>query len=448
MSFKRHASNENQSSDVSKAKKAKTLANEIHGACLAGNTEKLKSILIEDRLESAVIEEINKKKTLIELSQNGETEMLKELLKNGVSPNCKNEEGQTPLHIACYNLNADMVKALLNHGANVNTEDNKKESPFVSISICEPHDETVALAIAQNLLKHGADINSRTKEGQTLLRLAAEMGFLSIVLELLKLGADCNLIDFSHQTPLHGVVKYDDNENMQCARELLRHGADINAEDENGDTPLHIASKFGNISVVKELLSHNPIVDIENNEDCTPIFLASVEGHALIIKEFLNCHGELALYEDSLPMVAFWGHLEIVKMLLEHGADVNIRNMDNKGDTPLHYAALNGHLEVVKELLKYGADINAQSDDGQTAIHKLLHGTYIKPYPEQEMLKVMKILLDKTYHINLRIKCNEGRTPLETAIKLDRLVLARKIAEVLCSKPKITDSIYPLKHLL
>ena len=96
MSSKRLASNENQSSDVSKAKKAKTLANEIHQACLAGNTEKVKVLLKEGRLKPSIIKEINKKKTLIELAENRETEILEELLKNGVSPNCKNEDDQTP----------------------------------------------------------------------------------------------------------------------------------------------------------------------------------------------------------------------------------------------------------------------------------------------------------------------------------------------------------------
>ena len=96
MSSKRLASNENQSIDVSKAKKAKTLANEIHQACLAGNTEKVKVLLKEGRLKPSIIKEINKKKTLIELAENRETEILEELLKNGVSPNCKNEDDQTP----------------------------------------------------------------------------------------------------------------------------------------------------------------------------------------------------------------------------------------------------------------------------------------------------------------------------------------------------------------
>ena len=91
------------------------------------------------------------------MSQNGKTEILKELLKNSVNPNCTNDEGQTPLHIACHYSHVDVVMALLNHGANVKAENNKKEYPLVWIDVWKFNEE-VAPIIARKLLEHGGSL--------------------------------------------------------------------------------------------------------------------------------------------------------------------------------------------------------------------------------------------------------------------------------------------------
>ena len=70
--------------------------------------------------------------------------------------------------------------------------------------------------------------------------------------------------------------------------------------------------------------------------------------------------------QTPLHLAATGGHIEIVRLLLEKGADINAR--DIKG-TPLHWAASRGHLEVVRWLVENGADINARDEDGRTALH-------------------------------------------------------------------------------
>ena len=135
--------------------------------------------------------------------------------------------------------------------------------------------------------------------------------------------------------------------------------------------------------------------------------------------------------------------------ILEHGVEVDQRDKEFANTTPLHDAAENGQLATVKLFLVYGADINAQTDGGETILHTVLHGRNLEePYPEQKLLEVMEELLDEKYKINLKLRCSKGLTPLETAIKLGRLKMARRLSKFLCAEPKITDSIYPLKHLL
>ncbi len=65
-----------------------------------------------------------------------------------------------------------------------------------------------------------------------------------------------------------------------------------------------------------------------------------------------------------LHEAAAMGHLEVARLLLERGADVNAKN--KHGFTPLHFAAGIGHTDVAKLLLEHGADVNAKDEHGRT----------------------------------------------------------------------------------
>lgn len=105
---------------------------------------------------------------------------------------------------------------------------------------------------------------------------------------------------------------------------------------QSGWVPLHHAASNGNIKAVRVLLEHGAEVDARNFGGFTPLHWAAAEGH-----------------------------LDCVQLLLEHGADIEAVTKD--GWPPLHMAARWDRVELVKFLLEEGADPNARTKDGRSA---------------------------------------------------------------------------------
>lgn len=75
------------------------------------------------------------------------------------------------------------------------------------------------------------------------------------------------------------------------------------------------------------------------------------------------------------------GHLEIIKILLDAGADIN-QNSNTTGCTPLYLAARNGHIDIVKELIRRGADVNLPNNDGMTPIRSAVYHGHVNVMKE------------------------------------------------------------------
>ena len=116
----------------------------------------------------------------------------------------------------------------------------------------------------------------------------------------------------------------------------------INATDDDGDKPLHIACEFGNASVVEWILSKPELgaeVNALNSNALTPIFLVCLKG-------YIGTDG-VGSRTETVKM----NRLQIVKMLVEKGANLNFKR-EKVELTPLHWAAYNDDAELVRYLLK------------------------------------------------------------------------------------------------
>ncbi|ETV89338.1 hypothetical protein, variant 1, partial [Aphanomyces astaci] len=159
---------------------------------------------------------------------------------------------------------------------------------------------------------------------------------------------------------------------LHCQILADMHHADVNeisvveSSDEfgKGQTPLHIASRFGHVSIVQYLLSLHAVPNFQDEEGNTPLHYASNE---LIAEVFLahngKCNPNIPNNRGQVPLhlAAMRGDIGVVSLLVHHGADITA--VDEEGQTAFHVAAANGYASVVLVLLKMSEDRAMESKD-------------------------------------------------------------------------------------
>jgi ankyrin repeat protein len=185
---------------------------------------------------------------------------------------------------------------------------------------------------------------------------------------------------------------------LEIVKLLLAKGAAVDADDQKV-VPLIEASRTGHFEIVHLLLANGANVNAKDKTGMTALIGAS--GQISWVLDSAMTSGRLGRKQlktcDFHHRGHLQGYLDIIKLLLINGADINIK--EHSGNTALTYAALTGQLDTTKLLLDNRADINTKTNDGDTILMSMLqHGGNID---------VMKLLLAKGIDINVRNKRNE-----------------------------------------
>ena len=205
-----------------------------------------------------------------------------------------------------------------------------------------------------------------------------------------------------------------------------KHPEQINARGGRRGTPL-AAALHGKHFVVAELLYRNGAsVDIRDAHSNTPLRTACIVPAPDTVQWLLN-HGADVNTPTPLHSVAACGYSQVFRMLIEHNADIHIRN--DRGETPLHYAAspypgAHVNLDIMQILLDHGADPNARDNNNSTPLH---HSSWFREMRIQGTAEGTSLLLKHGAIIDA--EDNEGRTPLQLALEHGRDEIATCLKE-------------------
>ncbi|HEX2919806.1 MAG TPA: ankyrin repeat domain-containing protein [Bacteroidales bacterium] len=201
----------------------------------------------------------------------GDINKVRELIeKDSALLELKDDNGNTPLNIACRGFKGDpvIIKYLINKGAKVNTKNDGGSTPLHGACwSCE-------LDIIELLVTRGADVNARETYGGTPLRYALEP--LEKAVFLIEHGADINATS-EGKTILHYALSFGSSDDL--SKVLIEKGAIINQRDRFGNTELHLAAMKGFTQVAELLVKHGAKINELNNDKHSPLYYAAKHGY-------------------------------------------------------------------------------------------------------------------------------------------------------------------------
>ena len=295
----------------------------------------------------------------------------------------------TPLMIASSYGHYDIAKALIDNGALVNLRAGDGFNALME-SV-----RTDNIEIAKLLIENNSDINIKNKDGKNMIMIACENGNEEMFNLLLENNADINE---KSSWGASALIYASEKGNINIMQYLIDNGIDVNGKaDDNGDTPLLWAVTGQNPYEASKLLIENGAdVNATNNSGVAPatILAGSVPKVVKLLKDNgADLDKKFADDDPPIAIAASVGNLEIVKALVENGADVNYYPND-MNYTAIYHAIDQGSYEVAEYLFKNGVDLNIKmkpdNDYGRSIKESYNVLEYAEAMHDKKMINIVK----------------------------------------------------------
>ena len=298
----------------------------------------------------------------------------------GVSLHVENKLKTSLLHLASKHNSIDIAKFLIAENFNINEKDYHEKTPFLKAKSIE---------MIQLFLDNGADINTTTKGGYSLLHNLIDDKYIDVVKFLLDNGIDTSLqttrkketaldiaIDYEEEACIkllknYGVQKspflvsqkviFDAVEkgDLEKVKELIESGIDINIQDDSGDTLLIVALENKHTEIAYYLLDNGANADVLGFDNHIALHVAVELNDLKCLDAVLSKTTDLEVlsygeFGTPLHTACFGSNEEVVRKLLDKGADIDA--LDNYARTPLHIACMEYQESLANFLISNGAD--------------------------------------------------------------------------------------------
>jgi ankyrin repeat protein/mono/diheme cytochrome c family protein len=267
---------------------------------------------------------------LVRAVQRGDTAAWQSLLKAKADVTGRNAAGNTGLHVAALN-----------------------------------HD----LAAVEALLAAGAEVDAKNNAGATALLYGA--GHAGVVRALLARGANPNVVSTAKNTPLIAAVAHPDSH--EAARALIDASADVKAKKANDiEVPLSRAMAIGDRRTVDLLLERGAGEDPKSLTAAlsAAAFRGDTQSVEMLLARGADANLDPTFEGHALNSALLGEQLDVALLLIEKGADPNLRSPAGHGTPPIVFAAYNqkGDPSVAKALVARGVDVNTANDEGATVL--------------------------------------------------------------------------------
>ncbi|SUW07353.1 ankyrin repeat-containing protein [Brachyspira pilosicoli] len=363
------------------------------------NNDKINSLAITNEIikpsdELLILLEKNKKKT-------GVAEIIELINEGGINASSKTEinigdvthyANSTPLMIASSYGHYDIAKALIDNGALVNLRAGDGFNALMEAV------RTGNIEIAKLLIEHNSDINIKNKDGKNMIMIACEKGNEEMFNILIENNADINE---KSSWGASALIYASEKGNINIMQYLIDNGIDVNGKaDDNGDTPLLWAVTGENPYEASKLLIENGAnVNATNYGGVAPatILAASTPKVVKLLKDNgADLDTKFLDYYPPIAIAAGAGNLEIVKALVENGADVNYYPNDINY-TAIFHAIDQHNYEVAEYLFKNGVDLNIKMKPDNDYGRSIKESYNVLEYAEVIKDKKMIDLVKKYY---------------------------------------------------